>query len=139
MDRRPRPVRLLLLPLLLTASCTVQPGPSDAEPAPLDDPSGFCASAGTADDPEEAGYAGPKVPDWLARSLWRASGGVEDVEEDVFAALAYNAEWRCADGAVIACAYGANLPCGSKADTETTPGEGARRWCHDNPDSDFVP
>jgi hypothetical protein len=140
MDNCPRPVRFLAVPLVLVlgASCAAEPAPSEAEPAPLDDPSGFCAAVGTADEPEGAGYTGPKVPDWMARALWRASGGVEDADEDTFS-MAYLAEWRCVDGAVLACSYGANIPCGSKADTETTPGEGALWWCRENPDAEWVP
>jgi hypothetical protein len=49
---------------------------------------------------------------------------MEDVDEETFS-VACLAEWHCVDGAVLACSYGANLPCGSKADIETTPGQGA--------------
>lgn len=39
--------------------------------------------------------------------------------------------WRCADGKVLACFTGANLPCG-KADTRTT-SEPAGEWCRAHP------
>ncbi len=45
---------------------------------------------------------------------------------------------RCMDGAVWACNYGANLPCGKANTRDTLPVEGAE-WCRKNPDGDFVP
>ena len=39
--------------------------------------------------------------------------------------------WRCADGKVLACFTGANLPCG-KADTSTK-SEAADEWCQAHP------
>jgi len=44
---------------------------------------------------------------------------------------------RCADGHLLACLAGANLNCG-KADTRTS-NPGARGWCRDHANSDFVP
>jgi hypothetical protein len=45
--------------------------------------------------------------------------------------------FRCADGHVLLCNYGANLPCG-KANTDRDP-RGAKAWCHGHPDADFIP
>ena len=46
--------------------------------------------------------------------------------------------YRCAQGHVLVCTTGANLPCGP-ANTSRVPGEGAVAWCKQNPDSDYVP
>jgi hypothetical protein len=48
-----------------------------------------------------------------------------------------NSVFRCVDGSVMVCTLGANLPCG-KAGTKRA-NEGAKVWCKDHPDSDFVP
>jgi hypothetical protein len=45
--------------------------------------------------------------------------------------------FRCADGHVLACTTGANLPCG-KANLSLT-STGAAEWCRDNPSAAFVP
>jgi hypothetical protein len=45
--------------------------------------------------------------------------------------------FRCAEGRVLLCTYGANLPCG-KANTERHL-PGADAWCRDHPDSDMIP
>jgi hypothetical protein len=46
--------------------------------------------------------------------------------------------FRCADGHVLVCAAGANLPCG-RANTNRTPGPGMVDWCRDHPAADFIP
>jgi hypothetical protein len=46
--------------------------------------------------------------------------------------------FRCADGHVLVCTTGANLPCG-QANTSRSPGPGAIAWCRDHPDAAFVP
>jgi hypothetical protein len=46
--------------------------------------------------------------------------------------------FRCVDGHVLVCTTGANLPCG-QANSSRTPGAGAVGWCHDHPDSTFIP
>lgn len=48
-------------------------------------------------------------------------------------------EWRCAKGAVLACVYGANIPCDSKANTSRKPTSAITDYCKQNPDSTFVP
>jgi hypothetical protein len=45
--------------------------------------------------------------------------------------------YRCADGHILLCNYGANLPCG-KADADRRPA-GAQAWCRAHPDADFIP
>ncbi|MEW6437350.1 MAG: hypothetical protein AB1508_09330 [Pseudomonadota bacterium] len=45
--------------------------------------------------------------------------------------------YRCADGKVMLCNVGANLPCGKANLSKSLPG--ATAWCKDNPKSDFIP
>lgn len=45
--------------------------------------------------------------------------------------------FRCFEGKVLVCNYGANLPCG-KADTRRKLA-GASAWCAKNPDAAFIP
>lgn len=45
--------------------------------------------------------------------------------------------YRCAEGHVLICTSGANLPCG-KANASRT-NTGAAEWCRQNPDAVFVP
>jgi hypothetical protein len=46
-------------------------------------------------------------------------------------------QYRCADGKVLLCAIGANLPCG-KANTSTDL-PGVNDWCPQNPNASFIP
>jgi hypothetical protein len=46
--------------------------------------------------------------------------------------------FRCADGHVLVCAMGANLPCG-RANTSRTSGPGQVAWCHEHPNDAFIP
>jgi hypothetical protein len=46
--------------------------------------------------------------------------------------------FRCAEGHVLVCTVGANLPCG-KADTSRAPNPAIERWCRDNQDASVVP
>lgn len=45
--------------------------------------------------------------------------------------------YRCADGKVMLCNEGANLPCGKANLSKALPG--ATAWCKTNPNSDFIP
>ncbi len=97
-----------------------------AEARTFGDPVAYCRAVGTIDRPD-ARYAGPKLPPWMAAKL----GLPPDAGERI--------EWRCARGAVLACVYGANLPCGSKAVTSRRPTAAITRFCRENPDARFVP
>jgi hypothetical protein len=50
---------------------------------------------------------------------------------------AQTTRYRCADGKVMLCNEGANLPCGKANLGKSLPG--ATAWCKDNPNSDFIP
>ncbi|MGE3933242.1 MAG: hypothetical protein AB7F67_08315 [Rhodospirillaceae bacterium] len=99
-----------------------------------DDPVAYCRAAGTIDAPDVR-YVGPLVPDWMAAAVRARLGAPDYLPLDAYRATA----WRCADGAVLACAPGANLPCGEKADADRTPRESLRAFCRANPDSEFAP
>jgi len=105
-----------------------------ATAAVYDDPAPYCAAVRTIDKPD-ARYRGPAIPDWMARALKKAEGSPDDTPLDVFR----HAAWRCADGKVLACFYGANLPCGEKADRSRRPGQGVASYCREHADDDIVP
>lgn len=98
------------------------------------DPVAYCAAVGTVDRPD-ARYVGESVPDWIARALMRATDAPPDAPLDFFK----QAAWRCRDGKVVACSYGANIPCDSKADVSRGPNTGMREFCAENRDAEVVP
>src|ERR1700760_1768486 len=58
------------------------------------DPVAYCKAVGTSDKPDSR-YTGPKLPAWMATKLHLQPDQPKMVE------------WRCANGAVLACLYGA--------------------------------
>ena len=89
-------------------------------------PVSYCKAVGTIDRPD-ARYTGPKLPPWMATQL--------NLKSDQGKLM----EWRCADHAVLACVYGANIPCASKANTDAKPTTPIAEFCRTNPSSSFVP
>jgi hypothetical protein len=114
--------------------CAVAPSVCMAAGATYADPAAYCAALGTIDSPDKR-YTGEPIPDWIARALMRATGAPRDAPISVFK----HAEWRCADGRVMACSYGANIPCDQKADASRVPSSGARAFCAQNPGAGVVP
>ena len=102
--------------------------------AAWNDPAAYCRAIGTIDAPD-ARYVGPAVPDWMARALMRAVHAPASAPLSAFS----HAVWRCLDGAVLACSYGANIPCDQKANASHMPSIGARRYCAQNRAADVVP
>jgi hypothetical protein len=47
--------------------------------------------------------------------------------------------WRCMNGQVYACNFGANIPCRERADTKRTPSPEMKEFCHANSTSDMIP
>jgi hypothetical protein len=90
------------------------------------DPVPYCKAVGTINKPD-ARYTGPKLPDWMAEKL------------NLKPSQGKMMEWRCANGEVLACLYGANIPCASKANTSRKPTQAIIDYCRQNPDSQFVP
>jgi hypothetical protein len=90
---------------------------------------------GTIDTPD-ARYAGPKVPELIAKKLQQATGAAADAPLSPFVS---NSFWRCMDGKVYGCFVGANLPCQSKADSNRTPTTSETVFCRANPTADAIP
>jgi hypothetical protein len=91
---------------------------------------------GTIDAPD-ARYTGAKVPDAIIEGFKQAAGLQASTEpSDIFKQAT---TWRCMDGKVYACNFGANLPCDSKADTNSVPTQPMAEYCTANPGSDFIP
>ncbi len=98
------------------------------------DPFRYCAAVGTADKPDER-YTGPAMPESLVRGIIKA-GMVSAYAPPEFVK---NAVWRCMDGKVTACHFGANIPCMEKADSSQTPAPEMKEFCETNPGSDIIP
>jgi hypothetical protein len=122
--------RLLLLACLAVAPVLA----AHRAAAASTDPVAYCRAVGTIDAPD-AQYNGPAVPDWMARALMRAVHAPATAPIAAFR----HAAWRCLDGAVLACATGANIPCDQKADTSHTASAGAKRFCARNRNAEIVP
>jgi hypothetical protein len=98
------------------------------------DPVAYCRAVGTIDAPD-ASYNGPAVPDWMVRALMRIANAPSGTPQSAFR----HAAWRCLDGRVLACSFGANIPCDEKADASRAPSRGATRFCAHHKDSVVVP
>ncbi|HUC65147.1 MAG TPA: hypothetical protein VMA53_06955 [Stellaceae bacterium] len=90
------------------------------------DPIAYCRAVRTIDKPD-ARYDGAKLPAWMAAKLH-----LDPSQGKLM-------EWRCARGAVLACLYGANIPCDAKADTSRTPTPALAAFCRENPNATVVP
>jgi hypothetical protein len=111
---------------LFLAAALMLFGASPALAQSFSDPVPYCQAVGTIDSPD-ARYTGPKLPDWMAAKLQLEPSQTKFME------------WRCAKGAVLACLYCANIPCGAKAVTSREPTAAVAQYCQENPGSDFVP
>jgi hypothetical protein len=89
----------------------------------FDDPFAYCAAVGTIDAPD-ARYAGPALPQAVARGLQAALGPPAGTEPEP--------TWRCMAGKVHACTFGANLPCAEKADTGREPSAAVSEFCRES-------
>jgi hypothetical protein len=111
---------------LLPAAMLIVLAAAPAAAQSFQDPVAYCRAMGTIDKPD-ARYTGPKLPGWMAAKLH-----LEPSQANMM-------EWRCAGGTVLACLYGANIPCDAKADVSRTPTAGITGYCRENPGSSFVP
>jgi len=109
-----------LLPVLAAFAALAVP------PARAETPAAACARTGTADKPRP-------VPESLAAAVNAAFGTRMPAKVAVATTV-----FRCADGHVLVCTTGANLPCGA-TDTTRIPGSGAVAWCRTHPSADFIP
>jgi hypothetical protein len=110
--------------LFIAAAIVLTVSPAFAQT--FNDPVPYCKAVGTIDKPD-ARYTGPKLPAWMAKNL------------NLKPSQGKMMEWRCTSGAVLACVYGANIPCYSKANTSQKPTQAIIDYCRQNPDSQFVP
>ena len=117
------------------------PAPSETAPpaagattaATYDDAFAYCASAGTVGEVAPFGeikdrrYTGPPVPEAVISFFIEKFQLGDYWRSDSF----YT--WRCFEGKVWACWWGANLPCG-QADIRTEPSPGMVESCREHPD-----
>ena len=107
---------------------------TEAQQSSYDDPFAYCGAIGTIDTPDER-YNGPQMPDSIIEAMIRQ----DIVSADAPLDFQQNAVWRCLDSSVWVCHFGANLPCGEKADTSQVPTSGMEDYCRENPTADIIP
>jgi hypothetical protein len=73
------------------------------------------------------------IPESLAAAVNAVFGTTMPVDVAVKTTV-----FRCADGHVLSCTIGANLPCG-RANTSRMPGPGQVAWCREHPNDAFIP
>ena len=109
----------LLAGIVVVAACSIAATP----PAFAQDAASLCAGRGTVD------VAAP-IPTSLMEQAAKLFGGDDT---DSFAATVY----RCVNGEVWLCTYGANLVCDHANVAKANPG--ATQWCKENPGARSVP
>jgi hypothetical protein len=118
------------------AACGRSAASQPAGGSSTSDPFAYCSAVGTIDAPD-ARYTGVPVPESIVQGYLKAAGLVDNGEPSEL--LQKATFWRCMNGSVYACNIGANLPCGSKADTNKTPTQAMQDFCKANPDADAIP
>src|SRR5512139_2853358 len=93
------------------------------------DPFAYCAAVGEIDSPD-ARYTGPKMDDTLFKAYLTASK--LDSNKDYPDQFKQMTVWRCMEGRVYACNFGANIPCDSKANSDKTPTQAMSDFCKTN-------
>lgn len=139
--RRVCTIGLILLTLGACGAPSATPAATQApatnvatESVGLSDPFAYCASVGTIDAPD-ARYTGDPIPDSLVQGM--VAKGL--VTADAPAEFKRNAVWRCMQGKLWICHFGANLPCQEKADTSKVPTPAMEEFCKANPAADSIP
>ena len=94
---------------------------SPAEQASAQDAVQLCREKGTASD--------TAIPVPTAKRIF----GLRMPDQQVL----HSTVFRCAEGHVLVCSYGANLPCGKANSDRDLPA--AEAWCRDHPNADLVP
>lgn len=108
--------------------------PVSTEPPQYNDPFAYCAAVGTIDAPD-ARYKGPQMPESVVQGMIRQ--GI--VSTDAPLEFQKSAVWRCMNGQVWVCHFGANIPCQERADTSQTPTAEMEDFCKANPTADSIP
>jgi len=94
----------------------------------------FCAEAA----PSPRAYCAKVVNDDQLRAAPPSFGNAIKELFDISGIFAVQTtNYRCADGKVLLCNEGANLPCGKANLGKDLPG--ATTWCKSNPNSNFIP
>lgn len=127
-------VLLITLAGLLVSFGSVQAAPV-YQATSIADPFTYCATVGTIGKPD-ARYSGPAVPETIVRGLMRAMAIPEGAP---VAPNVHLTTWRCMNGQVYACNYGANIPCDEQAVTTQVPTSAVEDYCKANANSDFIP
>lgn len=104
-------------------------------PDAFDDPFAYCAAVGTIDAPDDR-WVGPQMPVAIAQGLQRAFHVPPTAPLDPFLE---HSVWRCMQGQVYACNFGANLPCQSQADLSRVPSTAMDVFCRQHPGADTIP
>ncbi len=126
----------ILFSFLLLALMALIMGACATKPETYSDPFAYCAAVGQIDTPD-ARYMGPKMSDDLFKDYLVAQKlDVNTKYPDQFKQMTI---WRCMNGKVYACNFGANIPCDSKANTDKNPTQAIIDFCKQNQDVDFVP
>ncbi len=125
----------VLLTLIVLALTACSPASTEA-PNTFSDPFAYCAAVGQIDAPD-ARYTGPKMSDALFKDYLAAAKLDPSTQyPDQFKQMTI---WRCMEGKVYACNFGANIPCDSKANTDKNPTPAMSDFCKANPNSDAIP
>ena len=95
------------------------------------EPAGYCRAVRTVDRPDRR-YVGPKDTPWMRRPFYPEGDRAPDGRP-------WPVAWRCMNGEVKACAFGANAPCDSKAAVSRVPVADAREYCRENTDTPDIP
>jgi len=115
-------VQPLLPAVLVLAAVAV----ASMAPAHAEQPAAVCARIGSDDTLRP-------IPESLVPAVNAAFGTAMPARVAIGTTV-----FRCADGHVLVCTAGANLPCG-RANTDRAPGPGMVDWCRDHPAADFIP
>ena len=127
-------MRSLLLSIVVLLLAVGLLGACGGGQSTYSDPFAYCAAMGTIDAPD-AQYQGPAMPDAIVQGMIRQGIVTADAPPD----FQDNAVWRCMDGEVWVCLFGANLPCQEKADTSQEPTQEMQEFCQANPTAEVIP
>jgi hypothetical protein len=126
---------LFLAVLLLLAACADTDSQRAVQQA-FSDPYAYCAAVRQIDTPD-ARYTGASLPDALFADYLAAAGLNAPADyPDSFKKMTI---WRCMEGEVYVCNYGANIPCDSKANTDKQPTQAMQDFCTQSPDEPVIP
>jgi hypothetical protein len=116
--------------LLLAFGTSVEAGRTEAPHVTFyESPFDYCRALGTIDQPDGSLVELSQTPE-MVRAIADAWIMPPDAE---FRRLPPTLTWRCMDGQVYVCTYGANIPCGAKANVDLNPTAEMTRWCQTPP------